>query len=66
MPLLAALGLELTSWPVYLTNLCFELWRKEDGQHVVRRQQGKGWLEGQGEEAGGEGGTARVPHQPAL
>eukprot|EP00955_Chlamydomonas_euryale_P014612 156943-Chlamydomonas_euryale.AAC.1 len=36
MPLLLALGLDLTHWPPYLSNLVFELWEDASGQHVVR------------------------------
>ena len=36
MPVLAALGMEIESWPPYCSNVIIELWRKPDGKHVVR------------------------------
>eukprot|EP00798_Chlamydomonas_sp_ICE-L_P032705 gene32705-17136_t len=38
LPLLAALGLEMSEWPPYMSNIVFELWKLPDasGQHVVR------------------------------
>jgi len=37
MPLLAALGKEIDHWPVYCSNLTFELWKNaQDGQPYVR------------------------------
>lgn len=32
MPLLTALGADLTSWPPYMSNLCFELWELQAPQ----------------------------------
>lgn len=36
MPLLASLGLDLTHWPPYLSNLVFELWELPSGEHAVK------------------------------
>lgn len=36
MPVLAALGVSIDSWPPYCSNVVIELWERRDGQHVVR------------------------------
>lgn len=37
MPLLVALGKDVTHWPPYLSHLVFELWRRpSDGLHYVK------------------------------
>ena len=36
MPVLAALGVEIETWPPYCSNVVIELWERPDGQHLVR------------------------------
>ena len=36
MPLLVALQIPLETWPPYVSNVVFELWRQPDGRHFVR------------------------------
>lgn len=60
MPLLAALGMDVESWPPYVSNLTFELWELPP-PHQPAAAEGQEQLQGLGTEAAEAGRGAPLP-----